>query len=364
MAMAKIFPVIMAGGSGTRLWPLSRKQKPKQFQPIVTDETMFMQTMYRLESGRQLTNMEIADPIVVCAETHKDMVLQQSHEAEQKLLHLVLEPVGRNTAPVAAITSLIVNDIDPEGIILLLPADHHITDTEGFWSAVSSGLTAAELGHITTFGIQPSHAETGYGYIKIASPVSDKVFAIDSFREKPDQVTAESYLEAGTYFWNAGIFLFQAAGMLIEFEKSALDILESCTICLNKSGRQENSIPLDHDSFSSCRSDSIDYAIMEKTAKGAIVAPVDIGWNDIGAWSAVQKLLIDNNQTVSRGEVITIDTEGCYIRSEGPVVAAIGLENVVIVATEDAVLVTTPDKAQDVKNIVTTLSDSGRKDLT
>ncbi|WP_306250441.1 mannose-1-phosphate guanylyltransferase/mannose-6-phosphate isomerase [Parvularcula sp. IMCC14364] len=361
--MAKIFPVIMAGGSGTRLWPVSRKRQPKQFQAIVTDQTMFLQTVSRITQGRTTTALDIADPIVICATAHEQTVRTQCAENNITLLKLILEPVGRNTAPVAAIASLVIQEIDPDGIILLLPADHHIVDTDGFWQAVASGLQVAEQGHITTFGIQPTQPETGYGYIKSDKQLTEGVFSIDSFREKPDRATAQEYLQAGNYFWNAGIFLFNAAEMLTQFDQCAADILESCKKCLTVSQKQETFIFLDTDSFSACRAESIDYAIMEHTERGAIVAPVDIGWNDIGAWTAVRELLSDDDKNVVRGDVMSVNSEGCYIRTDGPLVAAVGLENIVIVATEDAILVTTPEQAQNVKNIVAQLSESDRKDL-
>ena len=355
--MATIYPVIMAGGTGTRLWPLSRKAKPKQFLPLLSGQTMLEDTLERLSA---IKGAEVAAPTVICGEAHEHLVQDIFRHSGRPLKHLVLEPVGRNTAPVAVIAADLVAAEDPDGLILLLPADHHIADPAAFADAVSTGIAAASDGYLTTFGIEPTRPETGYGYIHRGSALANGVYTVDRFVEKPDCQTAEAYLADGHYTWNAGIFLFQAASLLEEASKHAKEITTASREVLASSPRTGNLIRLDAERFAAVPANSIDYAIMEETNRAAVVGPVRMGWNDIGSWHAV-RTMTDNGEPDSR--TIIKDCKNAYVRSEGPLVAAIGLDNVVIIATGDAVLVVDADRAQEVKDVIDALKAAGREDL-
>lgn len=354
-----IYPVIMAGGSGTRLWPLSRRNMPKQYCAVTGDRSMLELTLRRVGSR---DGFSVAAPIIVCAEQHAGAVRGIADEAGIELGDIILEPAGRNTAPVAAIVAAHVAATDPDGLILLLPADHLIADTDGFWGAIGKAVGAAADGYLITLGIKPEHPETGYGYIEIGESLDGDCYKVSRFVEKPDLETAQTYLDAGTFFWNAGIFLFSAQTMKEEMEAHAADILSASVTALDKADRKDGLVYLDKQSFEACPSDSIDYAIMEKTARAAIVAPVSVGWNDIGAWSALLEIdeEIAGNEV---GDVIAVDCKNSYLRSEGPLVAAIGLEDIVVVATGDAVLVARADQAQKVKKIVEALKQGDRQNL-
>jgi len=282
--MAKIYPVIMCGGAGTRLWPLSRKAKPKQFHAISTSNSMLQETVARASHAKGL---DIAPPSFVCALDHADEVDAQSRAAGFESLRIILEPCPRNTAPVASIIALEIAKIDPDGLILLLPADHHVNKPEAFWEAVKAGEAAAKQGYLTTFGIKPTRAETGYGYVRSGNELDANAVNVDGFYEKPDEKTAQAYLEAGGYFWNAGIFLFSPSAMIKAFEAHAADILDSSEKAMAKASRNAARLYLDPSEFAACRSESIDYAIMEHADKVAMVPNVDIGWNDIGSWEVI-----------------------------------------------------------------------------
>lgn len=355
--MPRIYPVIMCGGSGTRMWPLSRQAKPKQYHALVSEQTMLQETVARVKASK---NLDVAPPSFVCAQADAEIIKSQCAELGVTPHKIVLEPIGRNTAPVAAAISQIIGAEDSEGLILLLPADHHISDSKGFWTAVNKGIATAQDGYLTTLGIHPAHAETGYGYIQRGKSLGNDVYAVSQFVEKPDPDTAESYLKSGDFYWNAGIFLFSVAAMKDAFSAHAPDIFADTKISIAAAKLTGNIIYLDKDSFAACRKDSIDYAIMEKAGKVAIIAPVDIGWNDIGSWASLGQLLGDGAES---GDVIALDCNKSYIHSDGPLVAAIGLENIIVVATDDAVLVMPADRAQDVKAIVERLKASGRTDL-
>nr|GGI01649.1 hypothetical protein GCM10011355_32800 [Aquisalinus luteolus] len=324
---------------------------------------MLVNTLARVSGNG--TGISVADPIIICGAEHRDLVLDQCKQADISLNALIIEPVGRNTAPAAALAAMVVREIDPDGLILLLPADHHVSDPEGFWRWVETAQPIAADGFITTFGIKPTHPETGYGYIKTGETIGDMAYRIDRFAEKPDLATAQAYLDDGSYYWNAGIFLFSATAILEEFDTIAADISNSCHSALKGGGRDGKVYTLCPDTFANCRSESVDYAIMEETRRGAIVGPVEIGWNDIGAWSAVREILAEagSDATVTVGNVIEIDTRSSYVRSDGPLVSVIGLENVVVVATDDAVLVARADRAQDVKRVVEALKAGKKTDL-
>ena len=360
--MAKIYPVIMSGGAGTRLWPLSRKRAPKQYHAMVTERSMFAETLKRLQSNNDL---DVADPIIICAEGHQDLIIQQCEIMAIQPTAIIIEPAPRNTAAVSVIAASYVRQRDPEGIILLLPSDHHITDSRGFWTAIANGLASAQTAHLVTLGIQPRSPETGFGYIKRGTPLAPSVYAIDAFKEKPSEQYALEFIADGNYFWNAGIFLFRAATMLQEFTRHAPDILECSELALTKAHQQGSTLTLDEKTFCQCRADSIDYAIMEKTERAAIVAPVDIGWNDLGTWSTIIDHLSEEQQdgTACIGDVITIDTKNSLVRSDGPLVVTIGIDDLIVVATNDSVLITRRDQSQKVKQAVDILKKNKRHSL-
>ncbi|MEM9233452.1 MAG: mannose-1-phosphate guanylyltransferase/mannose-6-phosphate isomerase [Pseudomonadota bacterium] len=359
--MTVIYPVIMAGGTGTRLWPLSRRAHPKQFQPLLSEKTMLAETADRLGA---IDGVEMKDPIVICGAAHEHHVRHCFDGTTRRLERLVLEPMGRNTAPVAVIASTIVADADPDALVLLLPADHHIADPDTFGEAVRTAANAATQGYLTTFGIAPAHPETGYGYICRGEPLVDGVHTVDCFVEKPDRETAEEYIADGRYTWNAGIFLFPARTLLEEAARHAPDISEASRQALAASAEKNGTIALDAESFGAVPSDSIDYAIMERTDRAAVAGPVSMGWNDIGSWHAVRAMMsADVEVEVHDTKAIVEDCHNTLIRSDGPLVAAIGLENVVIIATDDAVLVVDADRAQEVKGVVDALKAAGRDDL-
>ncbi|MEI7694676.1 MAG: mannose-1-phosphate guanylyltransferase/mannose-6-phosphate isomerase [Chlorobium sp.] len=352
-----IIPVILSGGSGTRLWPLSRALYPKQLLSLTGKNTMLQDTVYRLAS------LEGCGPVYcVCNESHRFLVAEQLHETGVELGEIILEPVGRNTAPAAAISAMLVSKTYPGALMLVLPADHVILDSEAFSAAVSAGRAAAEKGELVTFGIRPNVPETGYGYIRVSKEgQSDKaVYPVLEFVEKPDKATAERYLASGDYFWNSGIFLFKAESYLLELETYAPSMLAACRDAIEKSVKDLDFLRLDAASFCASPSDSIDYAVMEKTALAALV-PLDAGWNDVGAWSAlwdVEKSDVSGN--IKKGDVMVHDVKNCYIHATSRLVTAVGLEGHIIVETSDAVLVASRDSVQDVKVLVEELKRSER----
>ena len=346
-----ITPVIMSGGVGSRLWPLSREANPKQYRPLVTDRSMLAETVARV--ARE--NDAVRQPVVICGADHCERVTKIAAPET-----IITEPMGRNTAPVAIVASLHVGAREPDGMVLLLPADHHVRDVEAFWGAVERGRVAAEAGHLVTLGITPTGPETGFGYIRRGEQVADGVYRVAAFVEKPDEATARGYLDEGGYSWNAGIFLFRASDLLAEAERFVPDMLAKARAAYEAASRDGSAVHLDEALFSQVPSDSIDYAIMERTDRAAVVSPVEIGWDDIGSWSAVADLAGATQGSASKGDVIMIDCEGTYARSEGPMVAAVGVKDVVVVAMEDTVLVIDKNRAQDVKAIIERLKSDGR----
>jgi mannose-1-phosphate guanylyltransferase / mannose-6-phosphate isomerase len=344
----KIQPVIMSGGSGTRLWPMSRKALPKQFLKLVTDRTMFQDTASRV-CGKQ---DGYRDPVVICGAGHGPIVAEQLAEIAILPADIILEPCPRNTAAVAAVAAAWVARGDEDALILLMPADHHIADDAGFRSAVALGAKAAEAGNIVTFGIAAQTPHTGYGYIETGEQLFPSVYKAAAFKEKPDRATAERYIKDGRYYWNAGIFLYRASAMRDEMTRLAPEIMAAASQALEQAAPSDGALRLDETAFSACPSDSIDYAVMEKTDKAAIVAPVDVGWTDIGSWSEVASNDKSDN-------VICVNATNNIIRSDGPLIAAAGVEDLIIVATGDAVLVARRDNAQDVRAIVEELKKRG-----
>ena len=358
--MTTIYPVIMCGGAGTRLWPVSRKASPKQYHALVNERTMLEDTVLRVAKAGEL---DIAAPSFVSAQDHADIIKTQSKNQGISPLFLILEPFGRNTAPVAAIVSEIFQAHDPDGLVLLLPADHFIQDAAGFWARIKDGIAQAQAGALMTLGIHPTSPETGYGYIRSGDPTGTNTYMVDAFVEKPELSIAKQYLDSGDYYWNAGIFLFAPDTMLSAFKSHAPEFLIPCQNTLSKSPNQDGMIVLDADEFAKCPANSIDFAIMEKADNVGLIAPVDIGWNDIGSWTALYELTKSENGNAISENVIQIDCEGTIIRTDGPLVAGVGLDNFIVIATHDAVLVMPKDRAQDVKSIIAQLEDKKLTDL-
>ena len=348
-------PVILSGGSGTRLWPLSRGQYPKQFLPLTSEHTMLQETMLRL-SGLG----ELKSPIAVCNEDHRFMMAEQLWEIGIKPAAIILEPVGKNTAPAVAIAALSAESEDE--ILLVLPADHVITNIEPFHLAIVEAEILAGQGYLVTFGIVPTHPETGYGYILRGSAQQGSAYKVSAFVEKPDLATAENYFKSGDYLWNSGMFAFTAGNFLKELEKFNPEILSACKQALSAAKADLDFIRLDKTIFSTCPADSIDYAVMEKTDK-AVVVPLAAGWNDVGSWSALWDVTDkDAFGNAISGDVLTVDTKNSYIFSENKLVTVIGVEDLVVVETKDAVMIASKDRVQEVKQIVDQLKQLGRSE--
>ncbi len=345
-------PIIMSGGAGSRLWPLSRRAQPKQLLPLVTERTMIQETALRLRDD----TAALLPPAAICGAAHADMIAQQLADVGAPAAAIITEPAPRNTAAVAAIAALWTKEHQPHALALLAPADHHIADAQAFRDALHAGAACAAAGHIVTFGIKPDHPHTGYGYIETGASLGADVFKVAAFREKPNRSTAENYLAGGGHFWNAGIFLFAPDAMIDAMKAHAPDILHSASKALERASSAGGVTHLERESFAACRADSVDYAVMEKTDRAAVVAPVDVGWNDIGAWTSVPA---QHNQE----QVCEIGCANTTIKTDGPFVAAIGLEDMIVVATADAVLVAPKERAQEVKDIVERLKADGRDDL-
>lgn len=354
----KIYPAILCGGSGTRLWPLSRGLYPKQFLPIVTDRTLLQETVERVRGG------PFAPPTMICNADHRFLVAEQLREAGIAPGEIVLEPTARSTAPAAAVAALLAMAEDARALVLLLPSDHVIQDVAAFRKAMAVGRDAAASGGLVTFGMAATGPETGYGYIKRGDAVEGHAgaFKVARFVEKPTLDAARDMLAEGGYDWNSGMFLFSAAAYLAELESLQPEMLAACRAALEKGSRDLDFLRLDGDAFASCPADSIDVAVMEKTDK-AVVVPSELGWSDVGAWSALWDIGgRDDDGNVVVGDVLADGVAGSYLRSEGPMLAAIGLNDMVVVATEDAVLVTPKARAADVKEMVERLRREGRSE--
>ena len=342
----KIIPVILSGGSGTRLWPLSRKQYPKQYLPLAGDNTMLQETILRLNG---LDNL--ADPIIICNADHRFVVAEQCQQINIQNPVILLEPVGRNTAPAIAAVALQSLKITSDAVLLVLSADHIIQDVETFHQSINIANSQARSGKLVTFGIVPTGANTGYGYIKKGTAVED-VFTVAEFTEKPNQKTADLFLESNDYLWNSGMFMFQASIFIEELTVHAPDIVNSVNNAVNNATQDLDFIRLEKQAFESSSSDSIDYALMEKS-DNVVVVPLDAQWNDIGAWPALYNIgTKDKNGNVIKGDVITQDTTNSYINADHHMVAVIGVDNLIIVDTPDATFIASQDKAQEVKSIV------------
>ena len=351
-----LHPVILSGGSGTRLWPRSRSNTPKQFLSLVGDETLFQATALRVKAMH-----DVAPVVTVCAEDHRFMVGEQLQAIGMTSGGILLEPAARNTAPAIALAALHVLEQDDKGVLLVLPADHLIRDEAAFREAVVAGMAQAESGALVTFGIKPDAPVTGYGYIRIGRALDARVHAIGAFVEKPDAERARAYLESGEYLWNSGMFLFRADAYLQALEQYAPAILAATRAAYEAASRDLDFIRIDADAFATSPSDSIDYAVMEHATHAAVV-PVDCGWSDVGAWSSLWEVAErDAEGNVQLGDAIAIDTSDSYLQAaDVRLVAALGVRDLIVVDTADAVLVAHRDRVQDVKLLVDRLKAEGR----
>ncbi|ABP61311.1 MULTISPECIES: mannose-1-phosphate guanyltransferase [Enterobacteriaceae] len=355
-----LFPVIMAGGSGSRLWPLSRVLYPKQFLCLEGNLTMLQATINRLHG------IECESPVVICNEQHRFIVAEQLREMNKLTENIILEPVGRNTAPAIALAALATVNSQPNTspIMLVLAADHVIQNENAFREAVLKALPLAEEGKLVTFGIVPNKPETGYGYIRRGDPSGDSepvnAYKVAQFVEKPNQETAESYVSSGEYYWNSGMFLFRADRYLEELNKYRPDILAACKKAMNVTNPDLNFIRIDQEAFITCPDESVDYAVMEKTTD-AVVVPLDAGWSDVGSWSSLWDISRKTPEgNVNTGDVLSCNTENSFLYSESGLLATVGVKDLVVVQTKDAVLIADRNAVQDVKKIVEMIKSEGR----
>ena len=356
MAELVIVPVILCGGSGTRLWPLSRKMLPKQFLPLVTKRSMFQETALRARSL-----LRARAPYVVCNDEHRFLVAEQLRELECSDATLLLEPVGRNTAPALAAAALAIAETNPDSVMLVLPADHVITEFNSFREAANDAAVLAVQGLLVTFGIVPSSPETAYGYIHQGAPMTDgKSYRVAKFIEKPDAKRAQELLDTGNHYWNSGMFAMTAARYLEELLKFRPDIVSAVKLAWNGRSQDMNFCRLEASAFGACPADSIDYAVMEKTADAAVV-PADLGWSDLGSWTALWDISDkDSAGNATRGDVDLNDTRNNYVRAESRLVSLNGVDNLIVVETSDAVLIAHRDKSQTVKDVVARLDSRKR----
>lgn len=344
----RILPAIMSGGAGTRLWPASTEAKPKQFHALAGAGTLIQETARRLSGASG--DLVFEAPIILANAAHADLVETQLNEIGIAPLAIALEPFGKNTAAAGAIAAALGRELAPGALVLLVPADHVIGDVTAFHDAIARAAAHAET-HIVTFGIKPDRPETGYGYIKRGETMSEHVFAIDSFKEKPDAETARAYLSTGDYAWNSGMFLFDPDVLLAEFEKAA-DIRDATLAALAAATRIGARILIDAEKFAAVRAAPIDIAVMEATLLGA-VAPVDIGWADLGAWDEIWRLADkDSAGNVRIGPVVTLDARNNLLRSDGITLAVAGIEDLIVVAEGDTILIAPRARAQDVKKLL------------
>jgi len=355
--LSKIIPVILSGGSGTRLWPLSRKQYPKQYLPLASDNTMLQETILRLNGIDNLS-----DPIIVCNSDHRFLVAEQCKQIGIISPIILLEPIGRNTAPAIAAAALQSLKKSDDSVLLVLSADHVIQDIEAFHRAIDIARKQAQTGKLTTFGIIPTDANTGYGYIKLSKDINDGAYNAEEFIEKPDLKTAKSYLGQGSYLWNSGMFMFQPDVLIDELTTHSPDIVASVKDAINNAAQDFDFIRLNKEAFELSPSNSIDYALMEKS-KSVVVVPLDVGWSDVGSWTALYDLGVkDRHGNVINGDVVIQNTTNTYINANHHLVVAIGVDNLIVVDTADATFIATQNKAQEVKSIVESMQANSRRE--
>ena len=355
--MSSVLPIILAGGSGSRLWPLSREFYPKQFLKLDGDLTMLQATVQRL------TRLSCAQPLVICNEAHRFLVAEQLRSLDKLAHNIILEPVGRNTAPAIALAALMALQMEDgdDPLLLVLAADHVIRDETAFTASVQRAIIHAEEGMLVAFGVVPTHAETGYGYIRRGAAQGD-AYTVAQFVEKPDAKTADGYLQSGEYYWNSGMFLFRASRFLTELKRFRPDIHAACEQAVVTINSDLDFVRVDKAAFLACPSDSIDYAVMEKTAD-AVVVPMDADWSDVGSWSSLWEISNKNESgNVFQGDVLQHNSQNNYVFAENGLVSLVGVQNLVVVQTKDAVLVVDQTQVQDVKKIVEELKASGRSE--
>ncbi|MDC0975674.1 mannose-1-phosphate guanylyltransferase/mannose-6-phosphate isomerase [Alphaproteobacteria bacterium] len=351
----QVIPVILSGGSGIRLWPLSRKDYPKQFISLAGGNTMLQETILRLSGLDNLT-----DPIIVCNVDHRFLVAEQCKQIGVKNPKILLEPIGRNTAPAIAAAALQSLKVSDDAVLLVLSADHVIKDIDAFHAAINIASNQAQAGKLAIFGIVPTYTNTGYGYIKIPKDKIDFAYKVEEFVEKPDLETAQTYLEQGNYLWNSGMFMFKANTLIYELTTHSSDIVMLVSDAVNNATQDLDFIRLDKKAFESSPSDSIDYALMEKS-DNVVVVPLDASWSDIGSWSALYNIgAKDSGGNVLKGDVIAKDTTNTYIYATHHVVTAVGVDNLVVIDTPDATFIASHEKAHEVKTIVDSLQKMGR----
>ena len=350
-----IIPIILSGGSGSRLWPLSRNQYPKQYLPLSSDKTMLQETILRLNG---LNN--IANPIIICNREHRFLVAEQCQQIDIENPTIILEPVGRNTAPAIAVGALQSFKNTEDSVLLILSADHVIQNVEAFHQAIKLASQKAQDGKIVTFGITPTHSNTAYGYIKVLKGLDNGIQVVEKYDEKPNLETAQSYIKQGNYFWNSGMFMFKASTLIDELNTHTPEIITTVNEALKNARQDVNFIHLEKLAFETSPSISIDHALMEKS-DNVIVVPLDAGWNDVGSWSTLYDISEkDSNGNVLKGDVITKGTTNTYVYASNHMITTIGLDNIIVIDTPDATLIAKKDRVNEVKSIVKSLQVKGR----
>jgi mannose-1-phosphate guanylyltransferase/mannose-6-phosphate isomerase len=365
--MQALCPVILSGGSGTRLWPLSREQYPKQLLPLLGTETLLQATVKRLDG---LQDIVIQPPVIVCNQDYRFLTAEQLRQIERTADALILEPKGRNTAPALTLAALHLEASDP--VMVVMPADHLVKDADAFRAAIATAVEQAAQGAVVAFGIVPDRPETGYGYIKAGQPLAGSAAArhLEAFVEKPDLARARTYVESGDYSWNSGIFVIKASVWITLIGRFRADILAACRMALRGSAiTQDRFLAVDTAAFTDCPADSIDYAVMERIAGGAqadvpaLIVPMNAGWSDVGAWDALWEVAPkDEHGNVCRGDTMLHDVRNSLVMSEGRLIACVGIEDMVVIDTPDAVMIAHRDHAQDVKHIAARLKQAKRSE--